>query len=337
MNIAGFRTGRLAYDYLRCFNWMKAWEKLGHEVKFSTEYVPQSLSVHHFDYELDRLGEWCDVLFTTVETLIPEVAERILALRDKHGFTLVCDNDDPLSIVPADSQAGVESLLRGADLVTFISPVIASDYGHLTRRYIIQPTCLPEAALDIPAIKGKVNAKKVNLIVMGWPYHKEDVWTIHEDLETLLRSDKYRLISIGIWDDWMGKYGPDTLIHSPHVRSWETLIGFMKGIPRSIALVPIRANCQATRYNNNAKFLDYTAAGIPMLVSDVENAAFLDVEAIKVSGSWADSITNVSRRELLKTREAAHARLMRDFIVERQAAQFLQRITDSIGDVAEAL
>lgn len=330
MKIAGFRTSRRAYDFLRCLNYFPEFSRLGHETRCNTEWQPQRFADNYFDYELDRLGEWCDILFTTVENLVPHISDKLLALRDKYGFKLVCDNDDPLSIVPPPSQPAVESLLRGADLVTFVGPALAEDYGHMTRRWLIQPTPAPLSGFDIAPIKAGIKRDKHNLVFMGWPYHHADLSMIRQDVEALLDSGDYRLVIIGVWCDWLDKYKPDTVVRVTHVQQWEKLIGFMKAIPHATAIVPIRADCQETRYNNNAKFLDYTLADIPMVVSDVPNVAFLGdgKEACKVTGSWAEAVESVAGNDIThrKLRHAARERLLADFTVEKQAEPFLNKV-----------
>src|SRR5262245_32599391 len=337
MKIAAFRTSRRAYEWLRCFNWMPGWQALGHEVRYSTEAVPDTYPADYFDLELDKLGKWCDLLFTSVESLVPHIAEKMLKLRDTHGFKLVCDNDDPLSIVPGQSQPEVAALLRGADLVTFISPVLAADYSHMTRKHIIQPTCVRAKSLELPALETPIDGKKVNLVFMGWPYHVDDLRLIQRDIEQLLATGKFRLISVCVYDKWMDKYPPDSLVHVPYIRLWEKLIGFLKGIPNAIALVPIRAHCEATKYNNNAKFLDYTVAGLPMIVSDVFNSAFLtdgdEVIKVKEGGSWSTAISHLAQNMVMRKRLKKHSRerLLREFTVEQQSERFLADILSALG------
>lgn len=335
MKIAGFRPSRRAYDFLRCFNFMKEWGQLGHSVKYSLEGQPDSYAPGHFDYELENLGKWCDVLFTTAELVYPQIAEKVLEIHSKYGFKLVCDNDDPLSIVESASRPAVESLLRGANLVTFVSNVMAEDYGHMPQRYIVQPTCMSASSFDIKPLESLIDAKKTNLIFMGWPYHRDDIAIIRKDIEALLDGGKFRLVIIGVWDKWLEKYDKDTVARVPYVRAWDNLIAFMKGIPRSLAIVPIRAHCQDTRYNNNAKFLDYTAAGVPMIVSDVFNSAFLTdgVEIVKAGAGWANTIRDTARNDVLKKRlcKNARQRVIDDFLVEKAASGFLGNITKSLG------
>lgn len=340
MKIAAFRSRRTAYEFLRGFNWMPAFEALGHQMRYSTEFVTDDSGLGLFSYQLESLASWCDILMTSCEILDPRVCEKIVELRNQHGFKLVCDNDDPLSIVQPHSQSGVELLLREADLVTFISDVLAEDYGHMARRWIVQPTCVPSSAFDIEPMKSSLNKARRNLVIMGWPYHFADLDTIREDVERLLDSGDYRLITIGIWSDWLAKYDSHAVVKVAHIRQWEKLIAFMKGIPKATAIVPVRAVCQETRYNNNAKFLDYTLAGIPMIVSDVPNYDFLrhGREVFKVAGSWADAVNTVSENATVRKSLCRESkwRLMHDFTVEGQAPQFMDNMVRALGVEAAA-
>jgi len=338
VKIAGFRTSRQSGDYLRCFNWLPEFAKYGHGVKYIDSPVDHEVPWDYFDKQLDSLTGWCDVLFTTCEIVTEGVGDRILELKRKRGFQLVCDNDDPLEWIREPGlHAESEAMLRGADLVIFVSSRFAKDYAPLAKRSIVQESCQPRASINIAPLRGVIDDQRTNLIFMGWGYHATDLAMIREEIEELIYGGDYRLISIGVADAWMSRHTADELVHVPQVHDWRKLIAFMKGVPRSIALVPIKQRDE-TRYNNNVKFLDYAICKIPMVVSNVANNDFLEdaAECWKVQGEWGKAIQHVAANDVLRARLAGRARkkFLNQYTVEGNASYFIGRIEEQLNTEA---
>jgi len=284
------------------------------------------------------LTSWCDTLFTTCEIVTDGIGERILELKAKRGFRLVCDNDDPLEWIRDQKlNAESEAMLRGADLAVFVSKRLAKDYAHLAKRYTIQESCQPRASISIAPLRGVIDDQRTNLIFMGWGYHAADLAMIREEVEELISGGSYRLISIGVADSWMSRHTADELIHVPHVLDWRKLIAFMKGVPRSMALVPIKQRDE-TRYNNNVKFLDYAICKTPMVVSDIANNDFLDhgVDCWKAGASWSEAIQYVASNDVLRAKLAKNARkkFLDSYTVEGNAHYFVSRIEEQLSTEA---
>lgn len=209
-------------------------------------------------------------------------ARRLTKHLDRHGIPLVLDTDDAFSMLEnhhsqyreqSGRVKGMKHILGEADRVWISTDILAELYGNQAHHTVV-PNTLDARVWQTEGAKRPVPAEStapLQLVCMGTATHDDDLEMIMPALEEIAREypGTFELTLIGVTDGmvekpWLKRIRqPKFGAMYPNFVQW-----FLKQGPFDIGLSPLQ-DTEFNRSKSDIKCLDYLAAGILPLVSDV--------------------------------------------------------------------
>lgn len=203
-----------------------------------------------------------------------EYIEKIL----NSGHPVVYEMDDLAYDLPPDhpdytndpsNQAYIRSVIDRVDAVIVSTPALGEELQHSCKPK--QIAVLP-SLVDMTLFHAPIQARKepVRIVLAGAPTRKGDYAMLDEVIERLLKKYPSRLLFVFIGvvpDRWHGHpavaqidFIPDYTLYAQYLLKFEL----------DIALVPLKDDTKYNRCKSNIKWLEYSAAGIVGVYSDLE-------------------------------------------------------------------
>lgn len=192
------------------------------------------------------------------------------------GIPIVYDLDDAFLDLSADHSGHsqyeaqfpyIRWMLRQADLITVsTAPLARALRRHSTRPIAVLPNMVDWNLFDT---KPRQRGQCCNLMVSGTPTHLADWALIGQPLAELLaeRPGQLKVTFIG---DLPERFKGHPAVQSVGFESsYERYAGLIRGLDAHIALVPLD-DSEFNRAKSDIKWLEYSAAGIPGIYSDIE-------------------------------------------------------------------
>jgi glycosyltransferase involved in cell wall biosynthesis len=254
-------------------------------------------------------GTSADVALVQRTALPPEIVPAVIERKERTGTPLILELDDDLLALDDHHVYGphrdsVESLLGAADLVTVSTPALAESVAGRTSRVAVVRNALDERLWFEP-LDGEQAAERSNgslrLLYMGTRTHSRDLAMLKPVLELLREAGldvRLEVIGgepLGPGQDWYERFD----VPAGHA-VYPRFVRWLRGHAGrwDLALAPL-VDDRFNRSKSDLKFLEYTALGLPVVVSDVEAYRDIDgeVEAIKVpeeADGWAAAIIGLA-------------------------------------------
>jgi len=192
------------------------------------------------------------------------------------GLPVIYDLDDAIfHIGPGHRQYAhykgyfpyVRWMLRQADLITVSTQPLAEAISqHTSRPIALQPNIVDFALFDA---QPRVRGSRCNLLVSGTPTHRADWEIIEPVLSDLLatRADELKLTFFGdLPEKFRGHPAVEAIGYEPDYARYAEVI---RKLDANFSLVPL-LDSQFNNSKSNIKWLEYSAAGIPGIYSNVE-------------------------------------------------------------------
>lgn len=229
---------------------------------------------------IDSEADICIVQRTAIDKLRP--AKQLVKNLRRDNVKLVLDTDDAFSMLENNhsqyrEQAGrvkaMRYILEQADQAWISTEILSGLYGNPDHHFVVRNT-LDERIWQTNNSKRRIpaNSKKpLQLVCMGTATHNDDLEMIMPALDEVAsnHSGSFELTLIGVTDDiidrpWLKRIRqPKFGAMYPNFVQW-----FMKQGPFDIGLSPLR-DTEFNRSKSDIKCLDYLAAGVVPIVSDV--------------------------------------------------------------------
>ena len=192
------------------------------------------------------------------------------------GAPMVYDLDDSfLEIPPSNPHHAVLQatfpyirwMLKQADLVT----VSTAPLAQALRRFTARPISILPNMVDWDWFSAAPRAREqtCRLLVSGTPTHRSDWALIEQPLAELLveRAGRVKLVFFGDQPErFKGNPAVESVAFEP---DYQRYAAQMRQLAADIALVPLQDSA-FNRAKSNIKWLEYSAAGIPGIYSDIE-------------------------------------------------------------------
>lgn len=216
------------------------------------------------------------------DTLDPEDVPSFIRSCRARGIRIVLDCDDDLLSVPEDKdpdgryrygRAAFTQLLRSADLVTVSTPALAELFAEYSKTIRVVPNTLSARLWlkPLPSHAGRETShKRTVALYMGTATHDADLQMLREPVRRIRELHPgFELLVIGgqrADEDWFTRIdGPTTPKNYTAFVEW-----FRAQCRRADFALGMLADNPFNRCKSDLKFLDYSAAGLPGLYSDVE-------------------------------------------------------------------
>ncbi|MBE7211151.1 MAG: glycosyltransferase [Gluconacetobacter diazotrophicus] len=256
------------------------------------------------------------------DTLDPDDVDAFLDICRARNIRVLVDCDDDLLSVPDDKDAGgryrdgrsaFRRLLRAADLVSVSTPALVSAFAPFSGNVRLVPNTL-SARLWLPILPATPRARPdaVVALYMGTATHDADLLLLREPVERIrARFPNFELHVIGGQrhdEDWFRRIEvPADCRDYPRFVSW-----FRTACRQAdFALAPL-VDGEFNGCKSDLKFLDYAAAGLSGIFSDVPSyrSAVEHAETGLLTANDPDGweaaienmITGVARRHRMATR-----------------------------------
>ena len=230
---------------------------------------------------LEKLIKGCDILLAQL-IHTPEGLAVLQGIRDFHGIPLIVDIDDNIEDVPhynmgarayrpnSDLNAITTRQLQEADAVTVTTEHLKGVVGKYNEHVYVLPNSLDiglwEREIELPR-------KSIGQIRIGWmgaQTHEDDFRLVLPAIQKILdRYDNVKFYCLGgvpncvhvLQDKQIVKLNQwyDIVEYPSRIRQWQFDIG----------IAPLRDN-GFNRSKSNLRWLEYSAMGIPTVVSRVE-------------------------------------------------------------------
>ncbi|HRH79826.1 MAG TPA: glycosyltransferase [Thiobacillaceae bacterium] len=189
------------------------------------------------------------------------------------GRPVIYEIDDLMFDLPADNPHYAETLanrevifeaMRRADAVTVSCPALAEAVRPYARKVIVLPNLVEADLFRAPV---REPGEGVTLGLVGTPTHEKDFALVDEALEQALALHPgLRIVFMGLiparWADH------PAVSYVPFELDYRAYAGQLKSLGLDIALVPLQDN-PFNRAKSNIKWLEYAAAGIAGIFSDL--------------------------------------------------------------------
>lgn len=204
-----------------------------------------------------------------------EDTEAVVRSLVRSQVPLVFDWDDNLVDIPRDHphyhstvsrSPYIKWVLNEADLVTVSTPVLKRETDrHTVRPVLVQPNMVSWALFDaLPRERDDI----VRALVSGSRTHRGDWALLEAPLRSALTTHAGRLRAVffgDVPDAFVGHPYVDVI---PFVKSYQEYSAQLKSLQVHFALVPL-VDSRFNQSKSNIKWLEYSAAGVPGVFSDV--------------------------------------------------------------------
>ncbi len=217
----------------------------------------------------------------------PSGGELLRAVQS-HGITAVYYCDDDLSNVPPDLGAGVlrahatsevveerRACLGTADWILASTPYLAhalrEQFPTQQTEVLRYPPYLASLLQSVPCQEDADKCQSMTIGYMGSKGHQRDLDIAVPALVGLMeRIPNLRFETFGtvVMPDALSRFGRRVTAHAPRT-SYEEFLQMLGGLHWDVGLAPLRDN-PFNRCRSPIKYLEYTAAHIPTVASDVE-------------------------------------------------------------------
>lgn len=200
------------------------------------------------------------------------------ALREisRMGVPIVFDLDDSFLQIPFDHPDGADFrqtfpyfrwMLKQADLVTVSTAHLVQALQPFSARPMtVMPNMVDWEWFDSAP---RVRADLCNLVVSGTSSHRADWALIEQPLLDLLAERPGR-VQLTFFGDLPERFKAHPAVQAVGFeKNYERYAALLRGLDAHIALVPL-LDTDFNRAKSNIKWLEYSAAGIPGIYSDVE-------------------------------------------------------------------
>lgn len=230
--------------------------------------------------DIDGETDVCIVQRTAFDSI--RAAKRLVKRLRQTDTRLVLDTDDAFSMLESTHSQyreqsgrvkGVKHILEQADQVWVSTDVLSGLYGN-AEHHLVVPNTLDSRVWQAGNRKRRIPAnsgKPVQIVCMGTATHDDDLEMIMPALEEVANQHpgSFELTLIGVTDGmvdkpWLNRIRqPKFGAMYPNFVHW-----FLEQGPFDIGLSPLR-DTEFNRSKSDIKCLDYLAAGILPLASDV--------------------------------------------------------------------
>lgn len=305
MRILGLREDCQASAWWRCWNWLEEFERHGHLTKSIGTKCPLTAEKTLDLNPLEEMCGWADVVLTTSKFFSPWIVDDLLAFREKHGFRLVVDHDDPVWMLPAESRNPARRLLSEADLTVVASETMRRECEGEPKRFLVVSNLVNVRLFQDERHEGDA----VTVVFAGGYGHVPDFDYLRPVIERLRTTHPHVNVecinAAPAWAIDAGIAKPQNYDYTEHLR----YLGFLRP---AIALVPLVSEYR-TKLITLTKYLDYTMCGIPG-VYQADHPAYSSVQH-RVTGmkatthdEWYDAIVALVEDRSLAREIAANAK-----------------------------
>ena len=266
-----------------------------------------------------------DIMWSTV-VYRPEYITKFLNLRWhnslKKDCKMVYDMDDNLYAVPADNPSSQEveplksnfhACLRSADGITVSVPMLKKIYEKINPNVYVNPNGLDFHLWD--KLKTKKNTKRK--IRIGWrgAYgHRDDLELIKGALEAIAKDYKIEFVTLG-WNGFDPKFPVEK-------HKWVSTFEYPKELASlnlDIAVIPL-VDSAYNRCKSNLGYLEFSALGIPTVLSPVENQKGMKALEARSNYDWYNALeTLIKDKEYrLKLGKEAKAFVKKNYDIKKQ-------------------
>jgi glycosyltransferase involved in cell wall biosynthesis len=233
-----------------------------------------------------------DVVLTTAKVYTLTLAEQLLGLREKHGFLLVVDHDDPVWMYTPQNRPMARRLLNEADLVVVASERMRDECEGNPKQIVVIPNVAnPRLFLPLEP-RGD---KSTTVVFMGSASHTEDYDSIREAIERLAKErPDLKHLNINAAPGW----ACDMNIHRRQQPSYLEHLRFLNSLRPAVAVVPLKKEYR-THLTTHTKYLDYTVCGIPGVYQGDHGAYDVvqdDITGLRATttGQWLNSVIRLA-------------------------------------------
>lgn len=229
-----------------------------------------------------QLGQAPRVVIVQRDTLDPEDVDDFISLCRNQGIYIVVDCDDDLLSVPEDKdadgryrdgRASFTRLLRSADLVSVSTQALVEAFSSLSDKVRLLPNILSARLWlkPLPARPARSSPDKIIALYMGTVTHDADLQLLKEAILTVqARHPHFELHVVGgrrSDEDWFRRIDiPGAAKNYPQFVEWFRT----QCLDVDFAVGPL-VDTSFNRCKSDLKFLDYSAAGLAGVYSDVES------------------------------------------------------------------
>lgn len=206
----------------------------------------------------------------------PWILKKIEAMRPT-GKKFVYELDDLLHDIPKHFQSKehfhakrlkmIEEIIAACDLVTVSTRGLKERYNQYNPNIEVVPNCIPFSLW--PRIRHQECSPKnpMRVLISGSPTHEKDVATIEEVVRFLVKDPRFTPVFWGQkpYFHWLGRNDYEYHKFSQFEMYPANMV---EAVDPDIALIPLSDNA-FNRCKSNLKWLEYSAAFIPVVASDV--------------------------------------------------------------------
>lgn len=271
-----------------------------------------------------------------------EFTERTLKAIIKLGVPIAYDLDDNFLDIPTFHPyynelkkriPYIKWILKEADIITVSTSIMKEAVNKYTSRPVyIQPNLV---SWDLFYAQPRIRNNQFNFLISGTPTHKRD-WDIIEDALSKILS---------IYEKGVGVifYGglPEKFLHHPSVKSlnfqenYKSYAEFLRELNVHVALIPLE-NTTFNKCKSNIKWLEYSAAGILGIFSNIE--PYSTTISNGETGLLVENTTDAWFRgmeEVIKNQQAnsamiknAQHKVQNEYAVDKLSAQYIATFSD---------
>ena len=306
--------------------------------------------------DIDEATDICIVQRTAFDNTL--AAKKLVKKLRHSGIKLVLDTDDAFSMLEnshsqyreqAGRIKGLKRILEHADQLWVSTPILAGVYGNRDNHFVVRNTLdgrLWQRQKNGAKQHMLVNSKRpLQLVCMGTATHDDDLEMIMPALEEVAEKypGSFELTLIGVTDGMVGKpwlkrvRQPKFGAMYPNFVQW-----FLKQGPFDAGLSPLR-DIEFNRSKSDIKCLDYLAAGIVPLVSDVTpyQSEDLDSYITKVANEhdeWVRQLTEwvTDAREFRRQKKETIRHAQRHIWQNRSSQQTAEKLRENISSLLES-
>ncbi|CAN5643818.1 hypothetical protein BH23PAT2_BH23PAT2_03820 [soil metagenome] len=272
--------------------------------------VKEQISIKIYPENTTNISKMIDVCIIQRTAYDDEAtASTLLNNLKKHDIKLVVDSDDAFNSIDAshpefklqkERVAALNKIVKSAEEVWLSTSVLAKSYTKQARKIVVMPNTLDKRLWQHPASISFYRPKKksLQLIYMGTATHDADFEMILPALDQVASKhpDSFELTVIGVSKElperrWIKRVRqPQFGAIYPNFVHW-----FKQQGPFDIGLSPL-VDSKFNRGKSDIKCLDYLAAGILPVVSDVKpySSTNLDKYIVRVKNTataWENQLS----------------------------------------------
>jgi glycosyltransferase involved in cell wall biosynthesis len=217
----------------------------------------------------------------------------------------------------------IKWILKEADLITVSTKALQESIKkHTTRSIVVQPNLVDWDLFDVPP---RARSSQFNFLISGTTTHQGDWSIIEEPLAEILKIHK-KVVNATFFGEMPQKFSKHPSARLVNFQAnYKSYARSLKVLDIHAALIPLE-DTKFNRCKSNIKWLEYSAAGIAGIFSDITpyNSSVRNGETGLLVENSADSWFH-GMKTLLDAPDAAHAMAekARDVVHEHYSIQAL--------------